>query len=96
MNPKPLVAVNHFTVPLDITSSPQDQKILTSRRSPHAGMPEGIGYAGWGTLDSSKHISIPAKNDHYRGAFALFADFAIISRREMLIVSNFIGLPILR
>jgi hypothetical protein len=25
MNPKPLVALNHFTVPLAITSSPRDQ-----------------------------------------------------------------------
>jgi hypothetical protein len=45
-------------------------------------MPESTGYAGWGTLDSSKDISIPAENDHYRGAFALFADFAIFRAAE--------------
>jgi hypothetical protein len=36
-----LVALNHFTVPLAITSSPQDQKIISNRRSPQTGMSDG-------------------------------------------------------
>jgi hypothetical protein len=79
MNPKPLVALNHFTVPLAITSSPQDQKIITNRRSPqNRACPTGARYAVWGTLDSLNDIGISAENVIYRSAFALFAYFAII------------------
>jgi hypothetical protein len=35
-------------------------------------------YAVWGTLDSLNDIGIPAENDHYRGAFAVFAHFGAI------------------
>src|SRR3979411_1793862 len=38
INPKPLVGLNHFTVPLAITSSPRDQKNKTDRRSPQTGI----------------------------------------------------------
>jgi hypothetical protein len=41
-------------------------------------MSDGPRYAVWGTLDSLNHIGILAENDHYRGAFAVFACFAII------------------
>src|SRR5258708_17890270 len=63
MNPKPLVALNHFTVPLAITSSPRDQKIITNGRSPqnrHAR--RGARYAVWGTLDSLNDIGICGEN----------------------------------
>src|ERR1700734_4011147 len=80
MNPKPLVALNHFTVPLAITSSPRDQKIQTNFRSPQTGMSDGARYAVWAALDSANDTLIPAENDHYRGAFVVFARFAIICR----------------
>jgi hypothetical protein len=35
-----LVALNHFTVPLAITSSPRDQKLITNCQSPQTGMPD--------------------------------------------------------
>jgi hypothetical protein len=38
----------------------------------------GARYAVWGALDSSNDIRILAENDHYRGAFTVFACFAII------------------
>jgi hypothetical protein len=38
----------------------------------------GSRYAVWGTLDSLNDTGISAENDHYRGAFAFFACFAII------------------
>jgi hypothetical protein len=41
-------------------------------------MSDGPRYAVWGALDSLNHIGILAENDHYRGAFAVFACFAII------------------
>jgi hypothetical protein len=37
-------------------------------------------YAVWAALDSSNDTGIPAENDHYRGAFVVFARFAIICR----------------
>jgi hypothetical protein len=45
-------------------------------------MPDGARYAVWGMLDSLNDIGISAENDHYRGAFAHFAFFAIIWRGE--------------
>src|SRR5580692_2933478 len=80
MNPKPLVALNHFTVPLAITSSPRDQKQKRTAGPRKPACPMGARYAVWGALDSSNDTGILAENDHYRGAFAVFACFAIIYR----------------
>src|ERR1700733_12276904 len=80
MNPKPLVALNHFTVPLAITSSPRDQKQKRTAGPRKPACPMGARYAVWGALDSSNDIRILAENDHYRGAFAVFACFPIIYR----------------
>jgi hypothetical protein len=45
-------------------------------------MPEDARYAVWDTLDSLNDIRILAENDHYRGAIAAFARFAIICRDQ--------------
>jgi hypothetical protein len=71
--------LNHFTVPLAITSSPQDQKINNGLPVPaKTGMSADARYAVCGTLDSLNDISILAENDHYRGAQADFARFGVI------------------
>jgi hypothetical protein len=72
MNPKPLVGLNHFTVPLAITSSPRDQKTKTDCRSPQTGISGMSRYAVWRMLDSLNDNEISAENDHYRGVFAAF------------------------
>jgi hypothetical protein len=41
-------------------------------------MPEGIGYAVWGKLDSLNDIEFPAKSRQYCGGFDVLACFAII------------------
>jgi hypothetical protein len=43
-----LVALNHFTVPLAITSSPRDQKQKTNCRSPQTGMSDARTLRGMG------------------------------------------------
>jgi len=43
-------------------------------------MSDGARYAVWAALDSANDTRIPAENDHYRGAFVVFARFAIICR----------------
>jgi hypothetical protein len=76
MNPNPLVALNHFTVPLAITSSPQEQK--NKKRTPgprKPACPTDAGYAVWGALDSLNDSGISAKIDRYRGSFAAFCLF---------------------
>jgi hypothetical protein len=78
MNPKPLVALNHFTVPLAITSSPRDQKTVTNSGPRKPACPTGARYAVWGTLDSLNHTGISAENDHYCGALAVFGRLADI------------------
>src|SRR6266404_3870838 len=62
MNPKPLVALNHFTVPLAITSSPRDQKNNNEPPVPaNRACPTGARYAVWSTLDSLNDIGICAE-----------------------------------
>jgi hypothetical protein len=78
MNPKPLVALNHFTVPLAIASSPRDQKNNELPIPAHRPCPTGARYAVWGALDSLNDIGISAENHHYRDGFGLFARLAII------------------
>jgi len=76
MNPKPLVGLNHFTVPLAIASSPQDQKTKKRTAGPRKpARPTGARYAVWGALDSLKEGAFLAKNDHYRGPFEAFGKF---------------------
>ena len=41
-------------------------------------MSDGVRYAVWAALDSANDTRNPAENDHYRGAFVVFARFAII------------------
>src|ERR1700685_3178696 len=77
MKPKPLVALNHFTVPLAITSSPRDQKRKRTAGLRKPPCPKFPRYALWGTLDSLNDSLIPAENDHYRGAFAVFDRSAV-------------------
>src|ERR1700722_20630324 len=84
MNPKPLVALNHFTVPLAITSSPRDQKKKRTAGPRKPACPICTRYAVWNALDSSNDIMIPAENDHYRGAFAAFAIFTTIFAQRAL------------
>jgi hypothetical protein len=43
-------------------------------------MSDGARYAVWAALDSANDTRNPAENDHYRGAFVVFARFAIICR----------------
>src|SRR5260370_18356865 len=79
MNPKPLVGLNHFTVPLAIASSPRDQKNNSELPVPaNRPCPRRARYAVWGTLDSLNGIGISAENSHYRGAFGHFACSATI------------------
>src|ERR1700676_4849334 len=76
MNPNPLVALNHFTVPLAITSSPREQK--NKKRTPGSrkpACPTDAGYAVWGALDSLNDSGISAENDRYRSPFAAFCLF---------------------
>ena len=76
MNPNPLVALNHFTVPLAITSSPREQK--NKKRTPgprKPACPTDAGYAVWGALDSLNDSGISAENDRYRSPFAAFCLF---------------------
>jgi hypothetical protein len=73
-----LVALNHFTVPLAITSSPRDQNKKRAAGPRQPACPKTEGYAVSGPLDSSNGTPILAENDHYRGAIATFACFAII------------------
>src|ERR1700722_7940555 len=82
MKPKPLVALNHFTVPLAITSSPRDQKRKRTAGPRKPPCPKFPRYALWGTLDSLNDSLIPAENDHYRGAFAVFDRSAVNWRTE--------------
>jgi hypothetical protein len=79
-----LVALNHFTVPLAITSSPRDQKQKRTAGPRKPACPICTRYAVWNALDSSNDIRIPAENDHYRGAFAAFAIFTIIFAQRAL------------
>jgi len=43
-------------------------------------MSDSARYAVWAALDSANDTGIPAENEHYRGAFVVFACFAIICR----------------
>jgi hypothetical protein len=77
MNPKPLVGLNHFTVPLAITSSPRAQKNNSELPVPaNRPCPTRARYAVWAELDSLNVILISAENHHFAGAFGVFAGLA--------------------
>src|SRR5258708_20088436 len=86
MNPKPLVGLNHFTVPLAIASSPRDQKNNSELPVPaNRPCPRRARYAVCGTLDSLNHIGIPAENLNIAAHFVSFAYFEVICSGETMV-----------
>src|SRR5438270_13974920 len=84
MNAKPLVGLNHFTVPLAITSSPRDQKIkrIAGPRTP--ARPTIRGYAVCAVLDSSNGTLILTKIDLVCGTFTPLSHFRSFLRSNAI------------